>query len=64
MKNYRLASALLLFATCSIADVKPLPKTSWPNNVAEPVPRNVVFLTIAQRSIISGTSKDNLFFLS
>lgn len=61
MKTYGLALALLLLATCSIADVKPLPKSSWPNTVAEAVPHILGSLTITQRSIIGGTNKDNLF---
>ncbi len=61
MKTYGLTLALLLLATCSIADVKPLPKSSWPNTVAEAVPHIVGSLTIIQRSIIGGTNKDNLF---
>lgn len=61
MKTCGLALALLLLATCSIADVKPLPKSSWPNTVAEAIPHILGSLTITQRSIIGGTSKDNLF---
>ena len=56
-----LTLALLLFTTGALAEVKPLPQSNWPHTVAEAVPPILATLTPTQRSIIGGTSKDNLF---
>jgi len=61
MNAYGLALALILSTTAALADVKTLPRSSWPYTVAEAVPHILGTLTITQRSIIGGTSKDNLF---
>lgn len=61
MKTYGLALALLLYSTCSMAEVKPMPQSSWPSTVAEAVPHILGSLSLTQRSIIGGTSKGNLY---
>lgn len=53
--------ATLLAGASSHAEVKPLPKSQWPRTVAAAVPHIVGKLTPTQRSIISNTSRDNLF---
>lgn len=61
MRPYGLALALLLPTTVALAEVKPLPQSSWPHTVTEAVPLILDTLTPTQRSIIGGTSNDNLF---
>jgi hypothetical protein len=60
MKNLLTTAALLVFCAAAIADVKPLPRSQWPSNVAEAVPLIIATLNATQRSIVSGTSKDSL----
>ena len=61
MKTYGLALALIFTTAGAMADVKPLPPSSWPHTVAQAVPHILDTLTTTQRSIISGTAKDSLF---
>ena len=64
MNIYGLTLALLLLPAGAAAEVKPLPPTRWPNTVAEAVPHILTALTPTQKSIISGTSKENLVLFS
>jgi hypothetical protein len=52
--------ALLLFSAAALADVKPMQPSDWPKTVAEAVPHIIATLTPTTRSIIRGTSKENL----
>ncbi len=61
MKQIGPALALLLLSTAVLAEVKPLPHSSWPHTVAEAVPHILGTLTPTQRQIIQATSKDSLF---
>jgi hypothetical protein len=53
-------AALLLWCASSVADVKPLLRSQWPSTVAQAVPLIIANLTVSQKSIIRGTSKDSL----
>lgn len=59
--NFILTS--LLAASAALADVVPLPRAEWPSTVAAAVPHIVAALHSAQKSIVRGTSKENLFML-
>ena len=61
MTKHLMAIALVFSSTAVMADVKPLPPSQWPQSVTEAVPHILGVMTTTQRSIISGTSKDNLF---
>ena len=63
MRRTILAAVVLLLAGAAIADVEPLPRSQWPQTVAQAVPRIVAVLTPAQRSIVQGTPRENLFML-
>ena len=59
----QLALALLLVGAGVLADVTPLPRSQWPRTLTEAVPLIVATLTPAQKSIVRGTSRENLFML-
>jgi hypothetical protein len=59
-KRLYIFTALLIWCASSVADVKPLPNSHWPRTVAQAVPLIIANLTISQKSIIRGTSKDSL----
>jgi hypothetical protein len=63
MKQFWLTLFLLLLGAGARADVKPLPQSQWPRTVAEAVPPILASLTPTQQSIVSNTSKENLFWL-
>jgi hypothetical protein len=60
MRNIFTAVALILLSNSAISDVKPLPRSQWPSAVAEAVPHIIATLTVSQRSIVRGTSKESL----
>jgi hypothetical protein len=60
MRNFCVAAAFLFYFTFAMAEVKPLPQSQWPRTVAEAVPHIIATLTVSQRSIVRGTSKDSL----
>jgi hypothetical protein len=60
MKSQYVIAALLIFCSAAGADVKPLPRSQWPSTVAQAVPLIVATLTVSQKSIVRGTSKDSL----
>jgi len=51
---------LILFSAAALADVKPIAPSQWPTTVADAVPPVLAILTPTTRSIIRGTSKENL----
>ena len=63
MRLSALALALAFANEAAFADVKPLLRSQWPSTVAAAVPLIVATLTPAQRSIVMGTSRENLFLL-
>ena len=63
MKIHCLALALLLQSAGALAEVKPLPQSQWPRTVAEAVPHIVAAMTPTTLSIVSQSSRDNLFLL-
>jgi hypothetical protein len=60
LKRLYIIAALLTWCASSVADVKPLPNSQWPRTVAQAVPLIIANLTVSQKSIIRGTSKDSL----
>ena len=58
-----LAFALAIVSGTAFAGVKPLPSSQWPSTAAAAVPLIIAALTPVQRSIVMGTSKENLFML-
>ena len=63
MRQGVLATLLGLAAFAALAEVAPLPRSQWPQTVAQAVPHIVAVLTPAQRSIVQGTPRENLFML-
>lgn len=57
------AFVLAVVSVQALADVKPLPGSQWPSTVAGALPHILATLTPAQRSIVVGTSRENLFML-
>jgi len=55
-----LALALLQAGSWALADIKPLPPDQWPHTLKAAVPAIVSSMLPVQRSIIGGSSKDNL----
>lgn len=55
-----LSIGLAAVTSAAVAEVKPLPRAQWPASVAAAVPLIVAVLTPAQRSIVVGTSRENL----
>jgi hypothetical protein len=60
MRSVCIIVALFVFCSVAEADVKPMPKSQWPITVAEAVPLIIATLTVSQKSIVRGTSKDSL----
>lgn len=63
MRFRNLAFALAVVSATALAEVKPLPSSQWPRTAVAAVPLIIAALTPVQRSIIMGTSKENLFML-
>jgi hypothetical protein len=51
---------LIFFSAAALADVTPVSPSQWPTTVADAVPHILATLTPTTRSIIRGTSKENL----
>ncbi len=63
MHRLKLALVALLACTGSYAEVQPLPRAQWPTTAAAAVPHIISALGPSQKSIVRGTSKENLFML-
>lgn len=58
-----LVMALAVASQIALAEVKPLPRSQWPQTLEKAVPLVLAAMNPAQKSIVKGTPLENLFML-